>query len=85
MNESNESELHPGIAETEISIFKNAKDTAPQPVKTGEILNAIQTGRWADQMAVLRELLASGDKDSYDDQKKTLPAVTLSGSFEKIP
>ena len=83
MQNSTELGLPPGLAETEISIFANARATDPQPVKLGVVLAAIQTGRWADQMAVLRELLASGDKDSYDDQKKTLPAVTLSGSFEK--
>ena len=83
MQNSTELGLPPGLAETEISIFANARATDPKPVKLGVVLAAIQTGRWADQMAVLRELLASGDKDSYDDQKKTLPAVTLSGSFEK--
>ena len=80
---SNVLALPPGLAETEISIFANARDTSPQPVKLGAILNAIQDGRRADRIAHLRALLARGDKDTYDAQKKYLPAITLSGSFER--
>ena len=75
--------LPPGLAETEISIFANAKDTAPKPVRLGPILSAIKNGRWADPIAKLRELLDAGNREAYDEQKKDLPAVTLSGSFEK--
>ncbi|MDP7316705.1 MAG: BT4734/BF3469 family protein, partial [SAR324 cluster bacterium] len=75
--------LPPGLAETEISIFANAKDTDPKPVRLGPILSAIKNGRWADPIAKLRELLDAGNREAYDEQKKDLPAVTLSGSFEK--
>ena len=83
MQNSTELGLPPGLAETEISIFANARDTSPKSVKLGAILNAIQDGRRADRIAHLRALLARGDKDTYDAQKKYLPAITLSGSFER--
>jgi hypothetical protein len=83
MQNSTELGLPPGLAETEISIFANARDTSPKAVKLGAILNAIQDGRRADRIAHLRALLARGDKDTYDAQKKYLPAITLSGSFER--
>ena len=81
MTSSNVSALPPGLAETEISIFANARATDPQPVKLGVVLAAIQDGRWADKITKLRALLTRGDRDAYDAQKKKLSGVTLSGSF----
>ncbi len=76
-----EIELPPGLGETEISIFANARATDPQPVKLGVVLAAIQGGRLADKITKLRALLTRGDRDAYDAQKKKLSGVTLSGSF----
>ena len=81
MTSSNVSALPPGLAETEISIFANARATDPQSVKLGAVLTAIQDGRRADKITKLRALLARGDRDAYDAQKKKLSGVTLSGSF----
>ena len=75
-----EIELPPGLGETEISIFANARATDPQSIKLGVVLAAIQDGRWADKITKLRALLTRGG-DAYNAQKKYLPAITLSGSF----
>ena len=81
MTSSNVSALPPGLGETEISIFANARATDPKPVKLGAVLTAIQDGRQADKITKLRALLTRGDRDAYDAQKKKLSGVTLSGSF----
>ncbi len=61
-----------------ISIYNGAKDNSGSTIPIVEVLSGIKSGRWADKINSIRTL---EDKDERDDVKKTLPAVTFSGSF----
>lgn len=44
----------------------------------GEFFAAVKNGEWERQIAPLRAYVEKGDRKSYDDKKRRLPAVTLS-------
>jgi hypothetical protein len=45
------------------------------------VLDAIQSEKYEKQVTDLRQNLENGNKDYYDNQKKRLPAVTFSATF----
>ena len=73
-------ELPEGVAEVELSMFKNAYAKEGLPVKPGALLYAIASGHWGIEIEELRKLIPD-DPEAYDSQKRNLRAVTLSGSF----
>jgi len=46
-----------------------------------QILKDIRTGEWAEQIGILRDLLARGEQEKYIARKKYLPGMTFSGTF----
>ena len=74
-------ELPPEAGDIDISMFKDAFGKIPATVKLGTLLEAVASGRWRDQVQDLRNLLHSGNRETYDARKRLLPAVTLSGLF----
>lgn len=48
-----------------------------------ECLQRIKTGTYQTQIGILRKYLAEGDNEYYDREKRKLPAVTFSASFNK--
>jgi len=61
-----------------ISIYNGAKDNVGSTIPVVEVLSGIKSGRWSEKVNAIRSL---EDKEARDDVKKTLPAVTFSGSF----
>lgn len=62
-----------------ISAFKNAKDTKPVYVSVPAVIQGIMEGRWRN----LIEPLQSLSEEDYKEAKKSLPAVTFSGTFSE--
>lgn len=62
-----------------ISAFKNAKDTKPIDVSVPAVIQGIMEGRWRN----LIEPLQSLSEENYKEAKKSLPAVTFSGTFSE--
>ena len=65
-----------------VSIFENVFSKNPKNVNFIKIIHAIKNGRWKDRIGELRNLIQSGKKEKYDDKKRYLPAVTISGNFK---
>ena len=62
-----------------ISLFKSAfADEPDQAIPLSDFLYGIKEGAWATQVAALRRLIAVGDRKTYDDKKRKLPAASLS-------
>ena len=70
------------IDEIEISMFKDAFSKNSENVNLVNLLEAIEAGRWKDEVESLREYLKTGEREKYDDKKRNLPAITVSGIFE---
>jgi hypothetical protein len=81
-----------------ISMVKEATETETQDVQAAQIVAAVRSGRWeneiqrirslyASEFAMGRELGKSGDheraKKAVKKLKKSLPAVTWSGKFSR--
>jgi hypothetical protein len=62
-----------------VSLFANAFGGMPQTIQLSDIIQATQSGVHKPQIDSLRALLASGDKNGYDREKRNLPAFTVSG------
>lgn len=66
---------------SQISLFPSAYATEPNATLTvTELLEGIRTGRWAEAVTAVREC---GDKESRDAAKRSVPCVTVSGTFTK--
>jgi len=65
----------------QISMFHNAKSTRPSAFDSEELWENIKDGKWRQEIETLRETLNSSGKAEYNEQKKELYAVTLSGLF----
>lgn len=48
-----------------------------------EVLKQIQSNKYEDKIQKLRLLLENGNEEEYNSHKRTLPAVTFCGTFEK--
>ena len=48
----------------------------------GQSLDMIKNGTYKNQVAKLRSYLAAGDRDTYDQEKRKLPAVTFAADFD---
>jgi len=48
-----------------------------------EVLFEIQSGKYSNQISSLRNLLKNGKKEDYIYHKRTLPAITFCGTFNK--
>ncbi|MES2456281.1 MAG: BT4734/BF3469 family protein [Bacteroidota bacterium] len=52
-------------------------------VQVGRNLDMIKNGTYSTLVGRLREYLDKGDRDTYDQEKRRLPAVTFSASFKQ--
>lgn len=65
----------------QISLFPSAYSTEPESVITvQDLIERIRTGYWADIVAAVRSCVT---KESRDLAKRSVPCVTLSGTFSK--
>lgn len=65
-----------------VSLFRNCKSFVTD-LSTEEIILQIKNGVEKDKTIALRQLLAEGKNDEYDEQKKSLLGFTPSGTFNK--
>ena len=70
------------IDKIEISMFKDVFGKNSENVNLVNLLEAIEAGRWKDEIESLRGYLKTGNRERYDEKKLILPAVTVSGIFE---
>lgn len=64
------------------SLFKNCK-TYVTDLSIEEIILQIKNGVEMDKTIALRQLLAEGKQEEYDEQKKSLLGFTPSGTFNR--
>ena len=73
-------EVQEFLGGTQVSYFENVFVKQPvQAISIGELLDNIKVGGWRRVVADLRTILATQGKDAYNEAKRYLPAVTLSG------
>jgi len=65
------------ITDTPISVFRSAQSTEPATARLGAFLDS---KKYRDRVLQLRGIT---DKKTRDEQKKTLPAATISGVFTR--
>lgn len=66
-----------------VSLQENSWSPLSGQLKVGECLELIKIGTYKSEVENLRRHLSEGNTDYYDREKKRLPAVTFSASFEK--
>ncbi len=67
----------------QISLFSNTWNTEPvRSVTLAQTIKTIRSDKYKDQVELIRKLKQDGDQN-YKEEKKKLPAVTFSGTFEK--
>jgi hypothetical protein len=66
-----------------VSFQQNAWSVLSDFLTIAQCLERIKTGTYKAQVALLRKHLSEGDTDYYDREKRRLPAVTFSASFDK--
>jgi hypothetical protein len=66
-----------------VSYQKNTWSTISVEITVQEILNFIGSEKLKSRIEDLRDNLLKGNKSYYDDNKRRLPAVTFSGTFDK--
>lgn len=66
---------------TQISLFKNCKATNSTPISIDKLFELIRSGQGFKEIIV--NLRATDDQNEKDRLKSLLPAVTLSGLFDK--
>ena len=57
------------IDEIEILMFKDAFSKNSENVNLVNLLEAIEAGRWKDEVESLREYLETGEREKYDEKK----------------
>jgi len=65
----------------QLSMFYGARATKPTRVDSDEFWEDIRTGKWEKEITDLRNLLRSKGKEAYNEKKKELSAITMSGLF----
>lgn len=66
-----------------ISFQANTWSLLSKEISIREALFEIQSNKYKQQVYKLRSILQAGHKDEYNSHKRTLPAVTFCGTFEK--
>lgn len=66
-----------------VSLQENSWSPLSGQLKVGECLELIKNGTYKGQVEMLRKHLSEGNNDNYDREKRRLPAVTFSASFDK--
>ena len=61
------------IDEIEISMFQDVFDKNSENVNLVNLLEAIEAGRWKDEIESLRGYLKIGNRERYDEKKLILP------------
>lgn len=70
------------ILKLEVSYQKDAWTKVSKTMTIDEVLNEIKSDYYLERVLKLREILATGDSESYKAEKLKLPAVTFCGIFE---
>lgn len=71
------------ILNEKVSFQKNAYAKLSQELTIKEVLKGIKDKRLESKISHLRNLISTGELESYNQYKKNLPGVTFSGTFEK--
>ena len=66
---------------TQLSIFYGARATRPTVVDSEDFWEDIRTGKWEKEIVNLRQILQGKGKEAYNEKKKELWAITMSGLF----
>lgn len=71
------------LLEQTVSFQENTWSGISNTLTVGQSLNLIKSGAYRPQIDRLRSYLDSGDRPRYDLEKKKLPAITFSASFDQ--
>jgi len=66
-----------------VSFQENAWSPLGREYTIGEVLNFIKNGNYAADVTRLRTFLNKGNKEAYDSNKRRLPGVTFSATFNE--
>lgn len=66
----------------QLSMFEGVYADRPSVVQSDDLWENIRKGTWEKEITELRNMLGSQGKDAYNEKKKELWAVTLSGLFK---
>jgi hypothetical protein len=72
-----------GLLTRKVSYQENAWSVPCDERSVQQVLSDIRDGRYAAQVQHLRDLLSRGDRDRYAVDKKRLPGVTFSATFNR--
>jgi hypothetical protein len=61
----------------------NARATACRDVDPAAIVEEIKAGKWAKEVAAVRQTLATKGKEAADELKKRLPGILWTGTFSR--
>ena len=64
-----------------ISMFQGVTDRSPSVIDSEQLWENIRNGAWEKDISELRHMLKNKGKDAYNEKKKELNAVTMSGLF----
>lgn len=64
------------------SFQANSWSSISNQVQVGQSLEMIRSGTYSALVSRLREYLDKGERDTYDQEKRRLPAVTFSANFK---
>ena len=64
-----------------ISYQENVWSSPSDEPSVQQVLSHIRDGTYAARVQHLRDLISRGERDEYSDDKKRLPGVTFSGTF----
>lgn len=70
------------ILKSKISLRENVWSPLSQEITISDALERIKNGKYKNAIEKLRIYLNKGKKNTYDDNKKRLPAVTFCGIFD---
>lgn len=63
----------------QVSLFGSAFDSSSiESPRLDVLLDRIEDGEWADEVKKVRQVLARGNRNAYDDAKRRLPAFCMS-------
>ena len=66
---------------SQLSIFYGARATRPTMVDSNDFFEDVRTGKWEKEIVNLRQILQGKGKEAYNEKKKELWAITMSGLF----
>ena len=64
-----------------ISMFQGVTDRSPSVIDSEQLWENIRNGAWEKDISELRHMLKNKGKDAYNEKKRELNAVTMSGLF----